>query len=80
MDSKRGRRVKDIEKQIHDIQSLISEDAINRNEQIIAIDVENFKNVEGEKVVFKVRSVPLDYMKKDAREHEEKRIKRWVTQ
>lgn len=68
--------MKDIEKQIHDIQSLISEDAINRNEQIIAIDVENFKNVEGEKVVFKVRSAPLDYMKKDAREHEEKRIKR----
>lgn len=68
--------MKDIEKKIHDIQSLISEDAINRNEQIIAIDVENFKNVEGEKVVFKVRSVPLDYMKKDTREHEEKRIEK----
>ena len=68
--------MKDIEKQIHDIQSLISEDAINRNEQIIAIDVENFKNVEGEKVVFKVRSAPLDYMKKDVREHEEKRIEK----
>ena len=68
--------MKDIEKKIHDIQSLISEDAINRNEQIIAIDVENFKNVEGEKIVFKVRSVPLDYMKKDDRELEEKRIKK----
>lgn len=78
MDSKtvEGRGMKDIEKKIQDIQSLISEDAIRRNEQIIAVDVESFKNIEGEKVVFKVSSVPLYYMKKDAREHEEKRIKR----
>lgn len=68
--------MKDIEKKIQDIQSLISEDAIRRNEQIIAIDVENFKNVEDEKVVFKVLSVPLDYIKKDTIEHEEKRIKK----
>lgn len=69
--------MKDIEKKIHDIQSLISEDAINRNEQIIAVDAEPFKNVEGEEVVVvRVSSVPLDYMKKDDRELEEKRIKR----
>lgn len=65
--------MKDIEKKIHDIQNLISEYAINRNEQIIAIDVENFKNVEGEEVVVRVSSVPLGYMKKDAREHKEKK-------
>lgn len=68
--------MKDIEKKIHDILRLISEDAINRNEQIIAIDVEPFKNVEGEEVVVRVSSVPLDYVKKDDRELEEKRIKR----
>lgn len=68
--------MKDIEKKIHDIQRLISEYAINRNEQIIAIDVEPFKNVEGEEVVVRVSSVPLDYVKKDDRELEEKRIKR----
>ena len=68
--------MKDIEKKIHDIQRLISEYAINRNEQIIAVDVEPFKNVEGEEVIIRVSSVPLDYMKKDARELEEKRIKK----
>ena len=68
--------MKDIEKKIHDIQSLISEYAINRNEQIVAVEVEPFKNVKGEEVIIRVSSVPLDYMKKDAREHEEKRIKR----
>lgn len=68
--------MKDIEKKIHDIQRLISEYAINRNEQIIAIDVEPFKNIEGEEVVVRVSSVPLDYVKKDDRELEEKRIKR----
>lgn len=68
--------MKDIEKKIHDILRLISEDAINRNEQIVAVEAETFKNVTGEEVVFKVSSVPLDYMKKDARELEEKRIKR----
>lgn len=65
--------MKDIEKKIHDIQNLISEDAINRNEQIVAVEVDRFKNVEGEEVVVRVSSVPLDYMKKDAREHKEKK-------
>lgn len=68
--------MKDIEKKIHDIQNLISEYAINRNEQIIAVEVDRIKNVEGEEVVVRVSSIPLDYMKKDARELEEKRIKR----
>lgn len=70
--------MKDIEKKIHDIQSLISEDAINRNEQIVAVEVEPFKYVEGEEVIIRVSSIPLDYMKKDVAEHKEKRIKRWV--
>lgn len=65
--------MKEIEKKIHDILRLISEDAINRNEQIIAVDVEPFKNVEGEEVVVRVSSVPLDYMKKDVWEHDEKK-------
>ncbi len=57
--------MKEIEKKIHDILRLISEDAINRNEQIIAVEVDRIKNVEGEEVVVRVSSVPLDYMKKD---------------
>lgn len=65
--------MKDIEKKIHDILRLISEDAINRNEQIIAVDVEPFKNVEGEEAIIRVSSVPLGYMKKDAREQEKQR-------
>lgn len=68
--------MKDIEKKIHDIQRLISEYAINRNGQIVAVDVDRIKNVEGEEVVVRVSSIPLDYMKKDAREREEKRIKK----
>ena len=68
--------MKDIEKKIHEIQNLISEYAINRNEQIVAVDVEPFKNVEGEEVIIRVSSIPLDYMKKDGREREEKRIKK----
>lgn len=68
--------MKDIEKKIHDIQRLISEYAINRNEQIVAVEVDRIKNVEGEEVVVRVSSVPLDYMKKDDREREEKRIKK----
>lgn len=57
--------MKDIEKKIHDIQNLISEYAINRNEQIIAVDADRIKNIEGEEVVVvRVSSVPLDYMKK----------------
>ena len=68
--------MKDIEEKIHDIQKLISEDAINRNEQIVAVEVDRIKNVEGEEVVVRVSSVPLDYMKKDDRELEEKRIKK----
>lgn len=56
--------MKDIEEKIHDIQRMISEYAINRNEQIIAVDVEPFKNVEGEEVIIRVSSVPIGYMKK----------------
>ena len=56
--------MKDIEKKIHDIQSLISEYVFHRNEQIIAVDTEIVKNDEGDEVVFRVSSIPLDYMKK----------------
>lgn len=74
MDSKtvEGRGMKDIEKKIQDIQSLISEDAIRRNEQIIAVDVEPFKNVEGEEVIIRVSSASLESMKRDVKEYEEK--------
>lgn len=68
--------MKDIEKKIHDIQNLISEDAINRNEQIVAVEVDRIKNIEGEEVVVRVSSVPLDYMKKDAENIKKKRIKK----
>lgn len=64
--------MKDIEEKIHDIQRMISEYAINRNEQIIAVDVEPFKNIEGEEVIIRVSSASLESMKRDVKEYEEK--------
>lgn len=46
--------MKDIEKRLYSIQSLILEDAMCRKEKIIALDLETFKNVKGKVVQIRV--------------------------
>lgn len=67
--------MKDIEKQLYDIQSLILEDAACRKEKIIALDTETLKNVKGKVVSIMVSSASLKSMKRDVKEYEEKHRK-----
>lgn len=64
--------MKDIEKRLYNIQSLILEDAMCRKEKIIAVDLETFKNVKGKVVQIRVSSEMLECMEKDVKEYEEK--------
>lgn len=64
--------MKDIEKRLYGIQSLILEDAMCRKEKIIAVDLETFKNVKGKVVQIRVSSEMLEYMEKEVKEYEEK--------
>lgn len=67
--------MKDIEKQLYNIQSLILEDAACRKEKIIALDTETLKNVKGKVVSIMVSSEMLEYMEKEVKEYEEKQRK-----
>ena len=64
--------MKNAEKQLYNIQSLILEDAACRKEKIIAVDAETFKNVKGKKVQIRISSEMLESMKKDVEEYEKK--------
>lgn len=67
--------MKDVEKQLYNIQKLIVEDAGRRKEKVIAVDSKTFGDVKGKEVRIRISSMSLESMKRDVKEYEEKHRK-----
>lgn len=67
--------MKNVEKQLYNIQKLIVEDAGKRKEKVIAVDSKTFGDVKGKEVRIRISSMSLESMKRDVKEYEEKHRK-----
>ena len=67
--------MKNVEKQLYNIQKLIVEDAGKRKEKVIAVDSKTFGDVKGKEVRIRISSMLLESMKRDVKEYEEKHRK-----
>lgn len=61
----------DTERKLHNILSLIVEDADKRKEKVIAVDSKTFKEIRGKEVKIKISTESLESMKKDVKEFKE---------